>query len=122
MAGATAGIGVQTLYLEVLQPAQIELGRLWELGLLAVADEHLGSQVTQMAMSVLYPYVHRDESSGLSMIAACVDGELHEIGVRMVADFFEMAGADGTAVDARDAVRRATELCEERGLFRPAAQ
>jgi methanogenic corrinoid protein MtbC1 len=28
------------------------------------------------------------------MVAMCVGGELHEIGVRMVADFFEMEGWD----------------------------
>lgn len=45
-----------------------------------------------MAMSVLYPYVHREPSRGVSVLAAAVAGELHEIGVRMVEDFFAMAG------------------------------
>ena len=28
------------------------------------------------------------------MVATCIGGELHEIGIRMVADFFEMEGWD----------------------------
>ncbi len=42
------------------------------------------------------------------MVATCVGGELHEIGMRMVADCFELAGWDsyylGASVPAKDVV------------------
>ncbi|MDZ7776615.1 MAG: hypothetical protein U5L09_13885 [Bacteroidales bacterium] len=45
-------------------------------------------------MSQLYPYIFNSQRVGKSMVAATVGGELHEMGIRMVADFFEMEGWD----------------------------
>jgi methanogenic corrinoid protein MtbC1 len=45
-------------------------------------------------MSQLYPYISRSDKSGKVLVATSVSKELHEIGVRMVADFFEMEGWD----------------------------
>jgi methanogenic corrinoid protein MtbC1 len=45
-------------------------------------------------MSQLYPQIFATPRIGRRLVAACVGGDLHEIGVRMVADFFEMAGWD----------------------------
>ncbi|MGW8181629.1 MAG: cobalamin B12-binding domain-containing protein, partial [bacterium] len=42
----------------------------------------------------LYPYIFATEKMGKKLVATCVSGELHEIGIRMVSDFFEMAGWD----------------------------
>ena len=43
-------------------------------------------------MSQLYPQIFASAKNGRTLIATCVAGDLHEIGVRMVADFFEMEG------------------------------
>jgi methanogenic corrinoid protein MtbC1 len=43
-------------------------------------------------MSQLYPYLFSAERNGHTMVATCVSGDLHEIGVRMVSDFLEMEG------------------------------
>jgi methanogenic corrinoid protein MtbC1 len=45
-------------------------------------------------MSELYPQIISGPRVGKVLVAACVGSELHEIGVRMVADFFEMEGWD----------------------------
>jgi methanogenic corrinoid protein MtbC1 len=45
-------------------------------------------------MSQLYPRIFSGERRDRTVVATCVGGELHEIGVRMVADFFEMEGWD----------------------------
>ncbi|WP_256711278.1 B12-binding domain-containing protein [Paenibacillus sp. FSL H7-0331] len=45
-------------------------------------------------MSQLYPYIFSIARNGRQMVAACVGEELHEIGLRMVCDFFEMDGWD----------------------------
>jgi len=39
-------------------------------------------------MSQLYPYISKNEKTGRVLVATSVSKELHEIGVRMVADFF----------------------------------
>lgn len=88
------GTDVKDVYLHVFQPSQLEVGRLWQSNQISVAQEHYCTASTQMIMSQLFPYIIRQEKNGLHLLAICVGGELHEIGMRMVADFFEMEGWD----------------------------
>ncbi len=88
------GTPVKAVYLDVFQPALREVGRLWEENRISIAQEHLATAVTQLVMSQLYPRVFSSERRGLALVATCLGGELHEVGVRMVADFFEMGGWD----------------------------
>jgi MerR family transcriptional regulator, light-induced transcriptional regulator len=87
-----AGMPVKEIYLHVFQPVQYEIGRLWQLNRISVAQEHYCSAATQLIMSQLYPYIFASAKNGHTLVATCVAGDLHEIGVRMVADFFEMDG------------------------------
>ena len=89
-----AGLSIRDVYLKVFQPVQREVGRLWELGQLSIAQEHYVTAATQVVMSKLYPYVMASARIGKTFVAACVGDELHELGMRMVADFVEMEGWD----------------------------
>ncbi len=54
------GRSVGELYLNVLLPAQAELGRMWLAGEINVAEEHFASQATRMVMAQLTrPQPHR---------------------------------------------------------------
>ena len=88
------GLSIRDVYLKVFQPVQRELGRLWELGQLSIAQEHYVTAATQVVMSKLYPYVLASQRIGKTFVAACVGDQLHEMGMRMVADFVEMEGWD----------------------------
>lgn len=92
LTAAAAGTGVRDLYLHLFQPVQREVGRLWQINAIGVAQEHYCSAATQLAMAQLYPMIFTTERRGRTMVAACVEGELHEIGIRMLADLFEMDG------------------------------
>lgn len=93
MEGFTGGLGIGDIYLNVLQPVQYEIGRLWQTNKITVAQEHFCSAVTQLIMSQMYyPHICGGEKNRGTFVALCVSGELHEIGMRMVADLFEMAG------------------------------
>ncbi len=91
---ARNGMTIKSLYLDVFAPSQRELGRLWQLNKISVAQEHYGTAVTQLAMAGLYPLLFSGERKNRKMAGACVGGELHELGIRMVSDFFEMEGWD----------------------------
>lgn len=95
-----SGVGVKEIYLHVFQRAQREVGRLWQMNRINVAQEHYCTAATQLIMSQLYPRIFRTEKNGRTLVATSVSGELHEIGVRMVADFFEMEGWDTYYVGA----------------------
>lgn len=88
------GVSIRDIYLNVFQRTQQEIGRLWQTNQLSVAQEHYCTAATQLIMSQLYPYIFSSEKNGRTLLATCVAGDLHEIGVRMVADFFEMEGWD----------------------------
>jgi MerR family transcriptional regulator, light-induced transcriptional regulator len=89
-----AGKPIKDIYMEVFQPVQYEIGRLWQTNKISVAQEHFCTGATQLAMSQLYPYLFTGEKKLRKMVTTCVSGELHEIGARMVTDFFEMHGWD----------------------------
>jgi len=88
-------MSVKEIYLDVFQRAQRDLGRLWHLKKISVAQEHFASATTQYLMSTMYDEIFKStKKNGKAIIAACAQGELHEIGLRMVCDFFQMDGWD----------------------------
>jgi methanogenic corrinoid protein MtbC1 len=89
---ADAGKSIADIYLNIFQPAQYEIGRLWQLNKITVAQEHYCTAATQLIMSQLYPRLFAGEKLKGNIVATCVGGDLHELGVRMVADFFELDG------------------------------
>lgn len=89
-----AGMDVRLVYSGVFQPALYEVGRLWQRNVVTVAQEHYITAATQLIMSQLYPRIFSTQRKNRRFVATCVSGELHEVGVRMVADFFEMDGWD----------------------------
>jgi methanogenic corrinoid protein MtbC1 len=105
-----AGLELETVYLEVLQPALREIGRLWQENQLSVADEHLATAITQAAMARLYQEAFAaGAGGGPTLIAACADLERHEIGLRMLCDLLELEGWEtvylGATVPTEDLVR-----------------
>lgn len=86
------GMSIQAMYLGVLQPVLQEVGRLWQTNRISVAQEHYCAATTGVVMSLLYPMISSNQVGRKTVVLACVQGELHELGLRMVADFFEMAG------------------------------
>ena len=95
-----AGCSLQSMYLHVFQPALHEIGRLWHTNQISVAEEHYCTAAIQLIIAQFYLQVHSTPKTGMKMIALCVSGELHEVGMRMVADFFEMAGWDSIYLGA----------------------
>lgn len=103
------GIDIRDLYLDVFQPAMHEVGRLWESNQFTVAQEHLATAITQSVMAQIYARIFTSPTRGRKVIATCIGGELHELGIRMVADFFEIEGYDvyylGANMPVPDVVR-----------------
>jgi methanogenic corrinoid protein MtbC1 len=97
---------VRDIYLHVLMPAQVELGRMWQSGEINVADEHFGSYTTKTVMTQLLSLAHFQPPNGKAVLTAAVAGNHVDIGLHAVADFFEMAGWQtirlGADVPARD--------------------
>src|SRR4051794_28127761 len=92
--GVERGVPLPSLYLDVIQAAQHRMGELWQENRISVAQEHLATAITQVALAELYRGLVCEPSNGRRAMVACVTGELHDLGTRITADFFEMAGFD----------------------------
>jgi methanogenic corrinoid protein MtbC1 len=80
--------------MDVLQEVLYELGRLWETNRITVADEHMGTAITQYVMSNLYPHLEIAENRRGKAVMTGVQGELHQVGANMVADVWAGDGWD----------------------------
>jgi methanogenic corrinoid protein MtbC1 len=100
--------------MHVFQPTQREVGRLWQINRVSVAQEHYCTAATQLIMSQLYPHIFGAPRIDRRLVATCVGGELHEIGIRMVADFFEMEGWDTYYLGANTPLEGVVETVVER--------
>jgi len=85
------GMSFENIY-KVLITAQREIGRMWHEAEVNIAEEHIVTSTTERTMAVLTYKGERQTSNGLTVVAAAVAGNAHDIGVRVVSDFFELAG------------------------------
>lgn len=108
--GATVG----EVYRDVFQPSQHEVGRLWQTNRIGVGHEHYCTAATQLIMSQLYPHVFATEKRGRTLVATCAADDLHEIGVRMVADLFELEGWTTYYLGASTPVPSVVQMVTER--------
>lgn len=90
--GLSGNLSVPNLYLKVIQPALYTVGRLWEEGTLTVAQEHLATTISRLALVQLSSMLASQPDNGKVALVACVEGEHHDLGAQMTADLFEMAG------------------------------
>lgn len=86
------GMRVRDAYTEVLIPVQRELGRMWHANELSIAEEHFATATTQCVMAQLMSMIEPPQPTGRTVVTAAVAGNSHDLGVRVIADFFEMAG------------------------------
>lgn len=78
------------LYEEVMKPALYEVGRLWEQNKITVAAEHLATAITEGILNSFYGDILPEKYNGRKVVLACVEKEEHQVGIKMVADVFEM--------------------------------
>lgn len=88
------GQSIKDIYEHIFQNTQYEVGALWQSNKITVAHEHYCTAATQLIMSGLYPRIFSMQKTGKKLVACSVADELHEIGIRMVSDFFEIEGWD----------------------------
>lgn len=78
----------------IIQTALYEIGRLWQLNRISVAQEHLATAISQNIMARAFANAEFAELTDNRVICACIEGNHHSLGVRMVADAYEVSGWD----------------------------
>ncbi|HEX8170278.1 MAG TPA: cobalamin-dependent protein [Thermoanaerobaculia bacterium] len=105
------GASLRDVYRHVFEPVQQEIGRLWQLNRISVAQEHFCTAATQQLMAQLYPRMFGGERREKRAVAMCVGGELHEVGLRIVTDLLELDGWQTWYLGASVPPASAVELC-----------
>lgn len=119
---ADGEIDVVTLYNEILTPALNAPHYSAEEGAVRIWEEHVRTSIVRTILENAYPFIQRQKKARngsaprKSVIIVCPTEEFHEIGARMVADFFELAGFDATFVGANTPQE---EILEAIGVLKP---
>ena len=113
----TGAVAIPVLYRDVLARILADTGVAWQSGRAAIWEEHLASATVRTIVEILYPGVLKAKAaatpSGRTVLLACPPEEGHDLGLRMVADRFDMAGwttyflgPDTPVAEIADAARR----------------
>ena len=86
------GLSLTDLHAHVIQPALREIGRLWQTRRIGVEHEHTATAITLGVLAQLRLEHPTPTPDAPVLVAACVEGELHDIGLRMVVDRYEREG------------------------------
>lgn len=91
---STTPESIKLLYEEIMKTALYKVGELWEYNLISVAAEHLATSISESVMNEIYDKIIADERASKKVVLSCIEGEQHQVGIKMVADIFEMHGWD----------------------------
>ncbi len=95
---ANGDIDIVSLYEKVLTPALTDIASYNHSQEISIWQEHLRTSIVRTIIECCYPYVLKEKTqkykhkNDKKVIVSCPAGEYHEIGPRMVADFFTLHG------------------------------
>jgi methanogenic corrinoid protein MtbC1 len=89
---AADGLSVAEIHDDVLTVVQRELGRMWLMAEVPIADEHFGSTLVDRVLWSLHDHLPRPADDAPVVLTMGVGGNLHDFGLRMVAQRLQMAG------------------------------
>ena len=86
------GRGLVEIEMHVIQPALYAVGREWQANEVSVAQEHLATAIAQTAMT--HGLLRSDAAppNEKRVLLSCVEGNIHAVGLQMVADAFQLGG------------------------------
>lgn len=88
----TDHIPIKELYEKIIMKAMYDIGELWETNKISVATEHMASAIVESILNQLYFEIISKEKKNKTVVAACMENEFHQIGLKMISDVFEMNG------------------------------
>lgn len=76
----------------VVRPAMGRIGWWWQSGRISVAQEHLATEIAHRAVDHAFTSAERKPRRRRGALFACVEGNRHALGLRTLADAFEIEG------------------------------
>jgi DNA-binding transcriptional MerR regulator len=88
---AIALLPVEDVCLHVLQAVLVEIGERWVRGEVGISAEHYASHFVMRKLGTLFN-LSRPEAGRGPLVAACLEGELHEVGLLLTCLFLSRRG------------------------------
>ncbi|MBL7002561.1 MAG: cobalamin-dependent protein [Gammaproteobacteria bacterium] len=89
-----SGVSLIDVEVGIVQPAMYEIGNMWQQNKITVAQEHLATAISQNALARAFATADFADPVDRSTVCACIEGNFHSMGLRMVSDAFELSGWD----------------------------
>lgn len=86
------GHGFVEIGLQLIQPVLYRIGQRWQDNEISVAQEHLATAIAQSVLARGFALTQPTQPTGRNVTLACVEGNQHVVGLRLVADAFELDG------------------------------
>jgi methanogenic corrinoid protein MtbC1 len=86
------GFAPARLFSEIIMPALAEVGLMWQRNEISVADEHAATEICRYVIYRVIDTMPREAPLPYKILVACVPGEEHELGARVLADYLETRG------------------------------
>lgn len=74
------------------QPAMYDIGRRWQERKVTVAQEHIATSLCQYALALYFSKSEFQGPLNRTALFACIEGNHHAVGLRIISDHFELAG------------------------------
>lgn len=86
------GMKPAAIYFEILGPALADIGSAWARGDLSIAGEHMATHITLHQIAYIRDSQQRRRTNGARAVATAIEGEMHAVGVLMIANLLHMEG------------------------------
>ncbi|WBB81198.1 cobalamin-dependent protein [Micromonospora sp. WMMD882] len=93
------GVPAEPILLDLVAPAQAEVGELWARNEWSVAQEHAATHISDRVVAAVSAYVNPRPTRG-RIVVACMDGEWHALPARLVAEVLRLRGWQVTFLGA----------------------
>lgn len=107
-------LSIKELYEKIIKQALYDIGELWERGKISVATEHLASAIVEANLNEqYYKVISNSKKNNKTVVAACLENEFHQIGIKMVSDIFEMNGWNAHFLGANTPIQELISFVKE---------
>ena len=107
------GHSLVAVEMHVIQQALYRIGERWQANQVSVAQEHMATAIARSVMTAGLLRARPPAPNHKKVLLACVEGNNHELGLRMVADAFSLGGWDvhylGASVPTAALVQQASD-------------
>ncbi|MET7951681.1 cobalamin-dependent protein [Micromonospora sp. NPDC005324] len=94
-----AGVPAERVLLDLVAPAQAEVGERWARNEWSVAQEHAATHISEQVVAAVSAHV-KPRPTGGRVVVACMDGEWHAPPPRLVAEVLRLRGWQVTFLGA----------------------